>query len=70
MRIALALALAVAACTDTPPLFGPPTESACPPGGTTLTYENVRQAVHGGLLHALSRQQAARRGPPGRAVVP
>ena len=39
MKIALALVLALAACTDTPPLFGPPTESPCPPAGTALTYE-------------------------------
>ena len=39
-RLALALALALAGCTDTKPLFGPPTESACPPTGTTLTYES------------------------------
>ena len=40
MKIAIALVLALAACTDTPPLFGPPTESVCPPGGTALTYES------------------------------
>jgi len=34
---ALVLVLVVG-CTDTP-LFGPPTESVCPPGGTQLRYE-------------------------------
>ena len=41
-RIASVLALlAVAACTEEP-LFGPPTESVCPPPptGTALAYEN------------------------------
>jgi hypothetical protein len=40
-RIALALGLALAApgCSDTPPLFGPPTQSECPPG-STLTWDN------------------------------
>jgi hypothetical protein len=39
-RIAPALALALAAigCTD-PPLFGPPTQSECPPG-STLTWDS------------------------------
>ena len=39
-RILAALAgLALVACTEEP-LFGPPTEAVCPPGGTALTYEN------------------------------
>jgi hypothetical protein len=38
-RIALAVAFAAAGCTDTPPLFGPPTQSECPPG-STLTWES------------------------------
>jgi hypothetical protein len=29
---------AVLGCSDTPPLFGPPTESVCPTG-STMTYE-------------------------------
>lgn len=33
------IALALAACSDPPPLFGPPTESVCPQG-STLTYDN------------------------------
>lgn len=41
---ALALALTViAGCSDEPPLFGPPTESECPPG-STLTYDNFGKA--------------------------
>ena len=35
--LAAAFMLFTAACGD--PLFGPPTQSACPPGGSTLTYE-------------------------------
>ena len=27
-------------CTSESSVFGPPTESVCPPGGTTLTYNN------------------------------
>jgi hypothetical protein len=44
-RIGLALALGfviaagAAGCTDAPPLFGPVTESECPPG-STLTWDN------------------------------
>ena len=39
MRAALvALGVAAAACSE-PPLFGPPTESVCPPA-STLTYQS------------------------------
>lgn len=38
-RLALIAVVALAACGENP-VFGPPTESVCPPGGTTLTYEN------------------------------
>lgn len=38
--LVLGLALGLGAgCTDDPPLFGPPTESECPPD-STLTYSN------------------------------
>lgn len=40
--LALAIVLAIsgaAACTDTPPLFGPATKAPCEPG-STLTWEN------------------------------
>jgi predicted small lipoprotein YifL len=37
--LVLVLVLALAACGDTPPLFGPPTEAVCPPT-STLTYES------------------------------
>jgi hypothetical protein len=37
LACALALALAAAGCSD-PPLFGPPTQSECPPG-STLTWD-------------------------------
>ncbi len=36
---ALVLLAALAGCEDELPLFGPPTESVCPPA-STLTYEN------------------------------
>jgi len=44
MRTFAILALVVGAlgCGDDPPLFGPPTESECPPD-STLTYENFGQ---------------------------
>lgn len=38
VAVAAALAVALTACSD-PPLFGPPTESVCPPA-STLTYDN------------------------------
>lgn len=40
-RVVLGLALALAAigCSDTPPVFGPPTQSECPPG-STLTWDS------------------------------
>jgi hypothetical protein len=38
VRAALALLL-LAACSEEP-IFGPPTESVCPPAGTELTYQN------------------------------
>lgn len=37
--LAIALLLAAAACPSDPPLFGPPTESICPPD-SMLTYES------------------------------
>lgn len=37
--LAVAVALAAVGCSDEPPLFGPPTESVCPPG-STLTYDS------------------------------
>jgi hypothetical protein len=41
---ALTLTLGLAtACSDEPPLFGPPTESVCPPD-STLTYANFGKA--------------------------
>ncbi|MEO8705504.1 MAG: hypothetical protein ABI867_36070 [Kofleriaceae bacterium] len=37
----LAILLLIAGCGSDPvPVFGPPTETVCPPGGTTLTYTN------------------------------
>lgn len=36
--IAIAALLGAAACSDEPPLFGPPTEAECPPG-SPLTWE-------------------------------
>jgi hypothetical protein len=37
--LGLALALAAIGCSDTPPLFGPPTQSECPPG-SALTWDS------------------------------
>lgn len=37
--IALGALVLVAGCKQES-IFGPPTETACPPGGTSLTYEN------------------------------
>lgn len=42
MRGALLAVVVLAAC-DQDSVFGPPTESVCPPGGTTLTYTNFGQ---------------------------
>jgi hypothetical protein len=40
----LVLALALAACKpESVPVFGPPTETQCPPGGTTLDYASFAQ---------------------------
>ena len=40
MRAALAVAFVLVAGCKEESIFGPPTESVCPPAGTTLTYEN------------------------------
>jgi hypothetical protein len=41
--LALLLVIALAACPGNGSVFGPPTESVCPPAGTSLTYENFGQ---------------------------
>jgi uncharacterized membrane protein len=40
MRIATLIVLVACGRPETVPGLGPPTESVCPPGGTTLRYEN------------------------------
>jgi hypothetical protein len=41
-----ALLIFMLACggPDAKPVFGPPTEAECPPGGTSLTYNNFARA--------------------------
>lgn len=38
--LALVALLAPGCAADEPPLFGPPTQSECPPAGSTLTWDN------------------------------
>jgi hypothetical protein len=60
-----AFALAVAGCTDAPPLFGPPTRSECPPG-SPLTWDSFGRAFmtdyctrcHDSALRGEARQGA------------
>jgi hypothetical protein len=40
MRNTLLVVLVACGGSDPLPVFGPPTETVCPPSGTTLTYEN------------------------------
>lgn len=63
MRAAV-LALALAACSD--PLFGPPTESVCPPT-STLTWDNFGQSFMTRYCtdcHSSQLMGAARHGAP------
>jgi len=58
-------ALAVAACADDP-LFGPPTESVCPPG-SALTYDNFGKPfmeAYCTRCHSSELMGAARMGAP------
>jgi cytochrome c5 len=65
MRQLAWLAMALVACTNTVPLFGPPTQSVCP-AGSTLTYQGFGQPFmesyctrcHASDLHGADRQGA------------
>jgi uncharacterized membrane protein len=63
---ALVIAALLAGCTNTPPLFGPPTESSCPPG-SALTYEGFAKPFMDSFCtrcHATALVGAARQGAP------
>ncbi len=65
-----AVLLFLAACGGDPdpiPVFGPPTETVCPPGGTTLTYDNFAEKFmtdYCTRCHSSQLQGAARHGAP------
>jgi uncharacterized membrane protein len=62
---ALLLVLLVGCGPDT--VFGPPTESVCPPGGTALTYENFAapfMETYCTSCHSSELRGAARMGAP------
>lgn len=64
--LALAAGLALAGCTDQPTL-GPPTQATCPPGGSTLTYDNFGKPFMESYCtrcHARDLTGAARQGAP------
>jgi hypothetical protein len=66
---AIVITLGLAACggEDTVPVFGPPTESVCPPNGTTLTYQNFAQEFmerYCTRCHSSQLEGAARQGAP------
>lgn len=67
VAVALALGLAWAGCSDDPPLFGPPTQSECPPGGSSLTYDSFGRTFmedYCTRCHHSERRGAARNGAP------
>jgi hypothetical protein len=62
----LVAALALAGCSDTKPVLGPPTESVCAPG-STLTYESFGKPFMESYCtrcHAVTLRGAAREGAP------
>ena len=64
--LAAGLALAAAGCSDPPPLFGPPTQSECPPG-STLTWDSFGRAFmedHCTGCHHSELRGEARQGAP------
>jgi cytochrome c5 len=66
MRGALVLVAALLGCTDTKPVFGPPTEAACVQG-STLTYETFGKPFMESYCtrcHARALTGAARHGAP------
>jgi uncharacterized membrane protein len=65
MRAVILIAL-LSACTPDP-IYGPPTESVCPPGGSTLTYASFGQPFMENYCtrcHDQARTGAARHGAP------
>jgi len=65
MRALLLLALLAGCPAD--PIYGPPTESVCPDGGTTLTYANFGKTFMESYCtrcHAASRMGSDRHGAP------
>jgi hypothetical protein len=63
---AVVLLVLLAGC-PADPIYGPPTESVCPPGGTTLTYSNFGQPFMESYCtrcHAQSRMGSDRHGAP------
>jgi hypothetical protein len=62
----LALAILATGCPSDP-IFGPPTETECPPGGSTLTYANFGQpfmASYCTRCHSSELVGAQRKGAP------
>ena len=67
MRLSLLGLLVACGNADPVPVFGPPTEAVCPPGGTTLTYDNfARQFMEDYCTrcHASTLEGSARQGAP------
>jgi len=70
MRKLIIAVVVVAACGGSPdpvPVFGPPTETPCPPGGTSLTYENFAKPfmeAYCTRCHSEELVGAARQGAP------
>jgi hypothetical protein len=66
MRWLAGLVVAQLACTSSPPLFGPPTRSVCPPG-SALTYESFGRpfmAAYCTRCHASDLRGDDRQGAP------
>jgi hypothetical protein len=62
----LIFVVALVGCPNNTPVFGPPTESVCPPG-STLTYENFGQPFMESYCtrcHATTLRGSARQGAP------
>lgn len=64
--IRYAILFALVGCTDEPPLFGPPTESVCPPG-SAMTYQSFGERFMTDYCtecHHSDLKGAARKGAP------
>jgi uncharacterized membrane protein len=67
MRVLVLMLLVACGGEDPVPVFGPPTETVCPPGGTTLTYDNFAKQFMDDYCtrcHAITLEGAARHGAP------